>query len=66
MLGTPRDIEDRSSYVIAVLCCCYPSPSSLSQANLYPDSSLRGLVPVDEIPLCHCRAEDGCDADCIK
>lgn len=41
-------------------------PLVIVQANLYADSSLKGLVPVDEIPLCHCSVEDGCDADCIK
>ncbi|CAM9948270.1 unnamed protein product, partial [Laminaria digitata] len=36
------------------------------KANRYADSSLRGLVPIDEIPLCHCDVDYGCDADCIK
>ncbi|CAB1102143.1 unnamed protein product [Ectocarpus sp. CCAP 1310/34] len=43
-----------------------PPPYRKLKANLYEDSSLKGLVPVDEIPLCNCRPEDGCDANCIK
>ncbi|CAN0081555.1 unnamed protein product, partial [Ectocarpus fasciculatus] len=43
-----------------------PPPYRKLKANLYEDSSLKGLVPVDEIPLCNCRAEDGCDASCIN
>lgn len=36
------------------------------QANRYEDVSLKGLVPIDEIPLCNCDVDVGCDADCIK
>ncbi|CAM9344738.1 unnamed protein product, partial [Ectocarpus sp. 4 AP-2014] len=43
-----------------------PPPYRKLKANLYEDSSLKGLVPVDEIPLCNCRPEDGCDANCIN
>lgn len=48
-----------------------PMPTSmlmlmLIQANLYLDTVQKGLVPLDEIPLCHCRVESGCDEDCIK
>ncbi|CAM9246781.1 unnamed protein product [Ectocarpus sp. 6 AP-2014] len=43
-----------------------PPPYRKLKANLYEDSSLKGLVPVDEIPLCNCRPEDGCDAGCIN
>eukprot|EP00904_Undaria_pinnatifida_P009167 jgi/Undpi1/5380/HiC_scaffold_2.g00661.m1 len=38
----------------------------LSKANRYADNSLRGLVSIDEIPLCHCDVEIGCDANCIN
>lgn len=48
------------------VCCFCLSRGGTVQANLYEDSSLKGLVPVDEIPLCNCRPEDGCDASCIK
>ena len=44
----------------------HPLGATDAQASLYADSSLKGLVPVDEIPLCHCNVENGCDGDCIK
>ncbi|CAM9108891.1 unnamed protein product, partial [Discosporangium mesarthrocarpum] len=43
-----------------------PPPYRKLKANLYPSPAMRGLVPVDEVPLCHCSTEVGCGRDCIN